>query len=84
MNALSQCPIDSTVLACGERTRGGFAFGMILYLLFYAGVLVQTGDGAEYIVTPEVSQRADAMFAVFCEDKRNSISGQQFLKMWNR
>lgn len=83
MNALSQCPMDSTVLMWGERARGGFAFGGILYLLFFAGALVAVSD-SEYQVSLEVAQRADKMFGVFCEDKRHRISGKQFLAAWGK
>jgi hypothetical protein len=83
MNALSQCPMDSTVLMWGEATRGGFAFGGILYLLFFAGALVAVSD-SEYQVSLEVAQRADKMFGVFCEDKRQQISGKQFLTAWRK
>jgi hypothetical protein len=83
MNALSQCPIDSTVLKWGEATRGGFAFGGILYLLFFAGALVAVSD-SEYRVSPEVAQRAERMFGVFCEDKRRNITGKRFLAMWGQ
>lgn len=83
MNALSQCPMDSTVLMYGEATRGGFAFGGILYLLFYAGALTIASD-SEYKVGLEATERANRVFALLCEDRRQKMSGSQFLKMWRR
>lgn len=83
MNALSQCPTDSTILKWGEATRGGWAFGGILYLLFYAGALTIASD-SEYQVSYETALRANEVFGAFCEDKRQKISGKQFLTVWGK